>query len=128
MKYLTWFITLAVTALAVAFVASNPGVVRIDLFPLPFLGEVPVYYLTLGGLVVGFVVGTFVAWSSAANTRAKARHRAWQLEDASRQMVTCRNRIAELEGALRNKDEEMADLRRRTGDHLALEAPASDAA
>ncbi|CCQ72600.1 hypothetical protein [Magnetospira sp. QH-2] len=130
MKYITWLLTLAVTALAVAFVASNPGDIAIDLWPLPFMGDVPLYYLPMGGLVLGFVVGTFVAWSSAGTTRAKARHRAWQLEDASRQMAIARNKIASLEGDLRNKEEELSDLRREQNphNHLALEGPSSDAA
>lgn len=59
------------------FAVSNRDAVRLDLWPLPFGLEAPVYLLALSSLVIGFLVGlvsTFVA-SGRLRVRIRARLR-----------------------------------------------------
>jgi uncharacterized integral membrane protein len=74
LRRLSWIITLPITVLAVVFALSNSEDIEVDLWPLPWGPAVlPVYLLILGCLLLGFLLGTVVAWMSGAGRRRRVR-------------------------------------------------------
>lgn len=73
MKLVGW-IAGAVTALAlILFAISNRMAVELRIEPLPFFVELPLYGALLASLVLGFVLGGFVAWFGGRRARRRAR-------------------------------------------------------
>lgn len=124
MKLLYWFIAGPLIALSILFALSNRESVDLSIWPLPFTAGVPVYVVALGGLAVGFFAGGIVAWFGAGRTRARARA-------AERAL---RGREVELEDLRRKvKEAEIAEARQKAAPTLPstpkpnLPAPASSA-
>ncbi|MEX2009452.1 MAG: lipopolysaccharide assembly protein LapA domain-containing protein [Dongiaceae bacterium] len=92
MKHSSWIVTLPATAVAVVFAVANRAPASVDFWPLPWVVELPIYLLVLGGLVLGFFIGAGVAWLSAGKRRRQTR------------------RLRERSGALA---QQLAELRRR---------------
>lgn len=101
MKLIYWFIAGPLIAVAVLFALSNRGFVELSIWPLPFSVDAPVYLVALGGLAVGFFAGGVVAWFGAGRTRARARA---------------------AERALRGREVELEDLRRKVKEAEIAEA------
>lgn len=106
MRLVYWLIAAPLMLVAALFAISNLAVVEIGLWPLPFKVNVPVYLIALGGLAVGFLAGGLVAWFGAGRVRARARA---------------------AERAVRRRDVEIEDLRRKTS-RAEREAVAAKAA
>ncbi len=92
MRLFYWLIAGPLLVVAVLFALSNRQAVDLSIWPLPFEVPVPVFVVALGGLAAGFFAGGVVAWFGAGRTRARARG---------------------AERALRNREVEIEDLRRR---------------
>lgn len=101
MKLIYWFIAGPLIAVAVLFALSNRGFVALSIWPLPFSVDAPVYLVALGGLAVGFFAGGVVAWFGAGRTRTRARA---------------------AERALRGREVELEDLRRKVKEAEIAEA------
>ena len=72
MRLLSWIILLPVALAAVAFSVVNREPVALDLWPLPFTVETPVFLIVLICIFAGFVWGGMVAWVSAMRGRRGA--------------------------------------------------------
>ena len=72
MRLLSWIILLPVALAAVAFSVVNREPVALDLWPLPFTVETPVFLIVLISIFAGFVWGGMVAWVSAMRGRRGA--------------------------------------------------------
>ncbi len=72
MRLLSWIILLPVALAVVAFSVVNREPVALDLWPLPFTAETPVFLIVLFSVFAGFVWGGVVAWISAARGRRRA--------------------------------------------------------
>lgn len=94
MKLIYWLIAGPLMALAALFATSNLGSVELGLWPLPFTIQAPIYLVALCSLAVGFLAGGTVAWFGGARARARARA---------------------AERAVRRRDVEIEDLRRKAG-------------
>jgi len=101
MKLLYWLIAGPLIAFSILFALSNRGVVELSVWPLPFALPAPVYVVALGGLAVGFFAGGIVAWFGAGRTRGRARA---------------------AERALRRREVELEDLRRKVKEAEVAEA------
>jgi uncharacterized integral membrane protein len=101
MKLLYWFIAGPLVALSILFALSNRESVELSIWPLPFTMAAPVYVVALGGLALGFFAGGIVAWFGAGRTRARARA---------------------AERALRGREVELEDLRRKVKEAEIAEA------
>jgi putative membrane protein len=101
MRLIYWLIAGPLIILAVLFALSNRDLVDLEIWPLPFSLPAPVYLVALGGLAVGFFAGGIVAWFGAGRTRARARA---------------------AERALRARDVELEDLRRKVKEAEVAEA------
>lgn len=111
MRLIYWLIAGPLMVLAGLFATSNLGSVELGLWPLPFTIQAPIYLVALFSLAVGFLAGGTVAWFGGARARARARA---------------------AERAVRRRDVEIEDLRRKAGaaerDVAQAQAQASRAA
>ncbi len=57
------------------FSVSNREAVRLDLWPLPFGLETPVYLLALSPLAIGFLIGLLSTFVASGRLRARIRAR-----------------------------------------------------
>lgn len=94
MKLIYWLIAGPLMVLAALFATSNRGSIELGLWPLPFTVQAPIYLVALCSLAVGFLAGGTVAWFGGARARARARA---------------------AERAVRRRDAEIEDLRRKAG-------------
>lgn len=105
MRYLAWIIILPIAFVIVSFAVSNRGDVVLQLWPLPQGLQLPVYLMVLTPLIVGFLIGGFVAWLSGGRDRRRARARGAKLEDLGRKVVTLQERQAQMDEAARREAE-----------------------
>ncbi|MCH7487888.1 MAG: DUF1049 domain-containing protein [Proteobacteria bacterium] len=98
MRLLSWIILLPVALAVIAFSAANREPVALDLWPLPFTAEPPVFLIILLAVFAGFVWGGLVVWISAARRRRRAI--AERLAGAEREVEQLKERLREkrLEG------------------------------
>lgn len=73
MRRFGWIITIPLAALAVVFAVNNNGPSEIDLWPLPFQVELPLFALGFAGVLIGYFVGAVSAWVSGRRWRRLAR-------------------------------------------------------
>ena len=74
MKTVLFWIMIAPLALvALVFLISNRGLIEIDLWPFPALINPPLSIVILASVFIGFLLGGFVAWTSAGPARRQAR-------------------------------------------------------
>jgi len=66
-----WIVLVPLAGLLVVFAVTNRQGITLDLWPLPFQVDLPLYLALLGTLILGFVVGVVVASVSAAGRRAR---------------------------------------------------------
>lgn len=92
MRLVYWLIAAPLLVAVPLFAISNLDNVKLSIWPLPFEVELPVFVIALIGLAVGFIAGGVVAWFSAGRARTRARA---------------------AERAVRSRDVEIEDLRRR---------------
>ncbi len=105
MRLVYWLIAVPLLVAAPLFAISNLETVELSLWPLPdeWALPMPVFAVALGGLFVGFVAGGIVAWLNAGRARARARS---------------------AERAVRARDIEIEELRRKVQDAERTNAPA----
>lgn len=72
-RYLSWILTLPLTALAISFAVSNLTPVQLALWPLVGTMEAPAFALVLVTLVVGFFAGGLTVWLGQHAHRRNAR-------------------------------------------------------
>ena len=96
-----------VAVLVIAFSISNRSLVTLELLPLPFSIEAPVYAVVLAGAVVGFIFGGGIAWISGSSARSRARSLSCRAESAERDARYLQEKVSKLEAsaaaASRNK-------------------------
>lgn len=73
MRLLSRLLFLVVAVVVVAFAIANRAPVGIDLWPLPFRVSLPLYWLVLGALALGVVVGGSASWWAGGRWRRRAR-------------------------------------------------------
>lgn len=73
MKFLSWLIGVPILIIVIIFAVVNRGVVAVDLWPLPWSAQLPVFLLVLGALAIGLVIGALISWFSASKARGAAR-------------------------------------------------------
>ncbi|MBF0094188.1 MAG: LapA family protein [Alphaproteobacteria bacterium] len=85
MKILAWLTGAPLAIIAVAFSVANRDAVRLDLWPLPFSVDIPVYVTVLGSVAFGTVLGWMASWLPAARLRARLRARNARIEELERE-------------------------------------------
>lgn len=90
-RILGWLLALPVIVLAMVFAVTNRHDVRLELWPLPWVLDLPVYLAVLGALVLGLIVGAVVTWLSGHRARAHARQQRRRTESLERQLTAAQN-------------------------------------
>lgn len=86
MRWLGWLLAIPVALLIVVFAVANRHEVRLDLWPLPWAMDLPVYLAVLGALAKGIVIGAVAMWLSGFRARRNAREQRRRAESLDRQL------------------------------------------
>lgn len=73
MRRLVWLIILLLILVLVIFAIANRQNVALDLWPLPWSVDVPVYLAVLGPLGLGIIVGSVLTAVSGASARRRTQ-------------------------------------------------------
>ena len=73
MKHLSRLAAIPFGFVVIAFAIANRGPAEVSLDPLPYVFEVPLYLVAMGGLSVGFAVGAIAAWLAGHGVRRRLR-------------------------------------------------------
>ncbi len=95
MKLLWWILVLPLIALAAAFAVANRAAVTIDLDPLPFAVEAPLYAVVMAAIFAGLVIGGVVAWLAGGKRRREVRRLKRNLKMLESEVASLRARLAE---------------------------------
>ena len=121
MKLLTWLIFLPVAALIVVFAVVNRTVTTINLWPLPFEIDLPLFGVIFGGALIGIVWGGIATWLAADTTRARAREwrrEAGRLGDENRRLKEQARHAREAASGAHEKRPDEADVKVQPGSRL----------
>lgn len=99
MRTLGWILTFPLIVLAVIFAVANRHDLRLELWPLPWALDLPVYLAVLGALVVGMAVGGVAVWLSGHRSRATARQQRRRAESLERQLEAVQAKLVQAEAA-----------------------------
>ena len=97
MRYLSWIISVPLALLAISFAISNRDMITLQLEPLPFAATMPVYWLGLGALVAGFILGACITGLGALGYRYRAHSLARRVAALEEDLATFRQEPATAE-------------------------------
>lgn len=100
MRLLSWLISIPVMILVVVFSVANRQELRLDLWPLPWGVDLPVYLAVLGALVVGLFAGMIVMWLAGHGQRRAARLERRRADSLQRQLRQIEDDAAQRAAAL----------------------------
>lgn len=120
MKYLSWIITLPLIAVAVIFSVNHRQPVEIDLWPLPFAIEPPVYLVVLLAVFIGFLLGGSIDWWSQGRNRRTARWRRYRIEELEREVAFLKRKLEKAQS-----DAEAGQAGNQPSNNPRLAAPAN---
>ena len=86
MRWLGWLLAAPIALLIVVFAVANRHDVRLELWPLPWAVDLPVYLVVLGVLAKGLVLGGVAMWLSGHGARRRAREQRRRAESLARQL------------------------------------------
>jgi len=89
-----WVVTLPAAIVILLFAVSNRDSVTVTLWPLPARLDASLYLVMLLALLVGFLVGEFVAWVNGGRARRLARERARRIEALERELAATQTQLA----------------------------------
>lgn len=89
-RILGWLLAFPLIVLAVVFAVANRHDLRLELWPLPWVLDLPVYLAVLGALVLGMIIGAVATWLSGHSARANARLHRRRAESLERQLDAAR--------------------------------------
>ena len=87
MRLVHWLVTAPVTLLLIIFAVSNRESVHVTFWPLPAYVDAPLYLVVLLAVLIGFLVGEFVAWVNGRSWRQEARRRRRRAEALERELA-----------------------------------------
>lgn len=92
MKFVYWGGAGVLCVFAVLFALSNRQTIAFEVFPLPFVVEVPAYIFGLGAFAIGVLCGGFVISLRLMAVRARARRSVRRAESLQRELDSLRGR------------------------------------
>jgi len=72
-KFFSWVIGLPVIVYAVIFAINNQDAMGLDFWPFPYTPSWPVFWVVLGSLLIGCILGMFLTWLAQGKYRQQAR-------------------------------------------------------
>ncbi len=103
MRFLSWIVMVPFTLIVVVFSAVNTRLTSLDLWPLPFTVDLPLFALILSVFVVGFIWGGVISWLSGGAARSRLRGAEARAEEAERQLRFTLKKAERLEDEAKNK-------------------------
>jgi len=107
-RLLSWIVLVPLAALIIVFAVVNRGMTTVNLWPLPYEIDLPLFSVIFGGTLVGVVWGGVAAWSAAGAARLKARQKARELQDLGVENRRLKDKVAEFEKQERERNREAA--------------------
>ena len=109
---------LPLIALAAAFAVANRAAVTIDLDPLPFALDAPLYAVVMAAVFADLVVGGLTAWLTGGKRRREIRRLKRNLKMLESEVASLRSRLAETvkENEKPEPQPETAQVTARSGD------------
>ena len=102
-RFFSWILMIPLAAVGVFFTISNRGLISIDLWPVPFSFEIPMFAAILAVAFGGFLAGAIISFISAGHRRACNRELMRMLENSRREEALLREQIRKLEKAASQK-------------------------
>lgn len=99
-RVLHWIILGPLFVVAILFAIGNVAPAPIGLWPLAGYIEVPLSFIALFFLLIGFLAGTIVAWIAGARRRRRARELAARNSDLTRRVDELQREQSALEARL----------------------------
>lgn len=100
MRLLSKLVFIPIAAVVIIFAVANRHAVTLELWPLPFAVDLPVYLAILGALVAGVLVGGSVQWASDTKWRRRARVSGREANALARELSTVQESAARPTGAV----------------------------
>ena len=102
MKAVYWAVTLVAAVLLIPFALSNRQPVSLGFWPLPFLVDLPLYFLVLLMLIAGFLIGAVATWIAGRRIRRELRRWRRRVEALERELVAARSQLEDRAGTGRS--------------------------
>ncbi len=99
MKLVSWVFLALLAIIVITLSVGNKDVVTFSLFPLPFVMDIPLYLLILGGALIGLVLGAFRTWLSDGKLRR-------ELRELKRENLKLEGDLGRLNANLKEKEQE----------------------
>ncbi|MGE5506741.1 MAG: lipopolysaccharide assembly protein LapA domain-containing protein [Actinomycetota bacterium] len=93
MKVLNWIVGLPLAVLLVMFAVANRREVTVELWPLPWSMDLPLYLAVMAPLTIGLLAGAAITWLSGAPARRRAREQRRRAVELERQLAEMQPKI-----------------------------------
>ena len=95
MRRLGWIVSIPVIVIVALFAVNNRQGVELELWPLPWaLPAIPVFALTLGAILFGFLFGCLVMWLTGGKHRRRLREARRDLDATRSELHVVKQRPA----------------------------------
>ena len=92
MRRFGWIVSIPVIIVVALFAVNNRQSVALNLWPLPWDVTAPLFLLTLGAILFGFLFGCLVMWLTAARQRRRLRDTRRDLDAARSELHVVKQR------------------------------------
>lgn len=99
MRVLFWILVVIVAVVLAAFAVSNHQIVALELWPLPWLLELPLYLAVLGALLLGLLAGALATWAGGRRRRREARAQRRRIAALERELAATQAQLPGAPGA-----------------------------
>jgi uncharacterized integral membrane protein len=94
MRRFGWVVSIPVIAIVALFAVNNRQGVDLELWPLPWaLPSIPLFVLTLGSILFGFLFGCMVMWLTGAKHRRRLREARRDLDATRSELHVVKQRV-----------------------------------
>ncbi len=94
MRRISWIVTVPLMLVLVVFSVVNRDRVPIDLWPFDLQTvPLPISFLVLGGIFVGFLAGALIMWISASRGRRRAREAKFRSSHLEREVIRLQREV-----------------------------------
>jgi len=90
MRRFGWVVSIPVIIVVAVFAVMNRQQVALNLWPLPWEMSAPLFMLTLGAILFGFLFGCLVMWFSGSKHRRRLRESRRDLDAARSELHAAR--------------------------------------
>jgi uncharacterized integral membrane protein len=91
-KLIRWLVTAPLALVLVVFAVSNRETVSVTFWPTPFEIDMPLYLVVLAALLLGFLLGQFIAWINGGKKRREARDKARRVRELESEVENLRGK------------------------------------